>query len=231
MATLVSDLIIQSFLNLATIDPGVGITTAEQTDAFLRLNQLIASWSTEQFSVYATNHISFPGSVIAGTSSYTVGPGGTLATISRPVRITSAAAFSGAFSVPVEVLSFADFEAKTLNPTGRTSVLPECIGVDANFPLVNLKVFPPPAASPGTLVLDFWTVLGAFVSVGDSINFPPGYERALHLALSVELWPQYPKQSDFAVIKGMADDAKNSLMQLNAQILGAPANNAPAQAQ
>jgi hypothetical protein len=221
VATLVSDLIIESFLDLATIDPGVGITPTEQADAFLRLNQVIASWSTEQFSVYNQVHGAF--SITAGTSSYTVGPGGTLATAARPVRITSAAGVSGAFSIPVAVLSFADFESKAINPSGRSSVLPEFIGVDQGFPLVNLKLFPPPSASTGTLILDYWTIIAAFATVGDSISLPPGYERALHLALAVELWPQYPKQSDFQVIKGMADDAKNSLMQLNAQILGAPA--------
>jgi hypothetical protein len=219
---LVSDIITESFLDLAAIDPGVGITTAEQSDAFLRLNQIIAQWSTEQFSIFNLAHTSFPGGLVAGTSSYTVGPGGSLATAARPVRITSAAAFSGSFSVPVPVLSFGDFEGRAINPTGRSSVLPEFIAADQGYPLVNLKVFPPPAISPGTLILDYWTVITAFATAGDTVNLPPGYERALHLALAVELWPQYPKQNDFAVLKGMADDAKNSLMQLNAQILGAP---------
>jgi hypothetical protein len=226
MATLVSDLITEAFLDLAAIDPGVGITTTEQTDAFVRLNQLLSSWSTEQFSVYNLAHTPFV--LAAGTSSYTVGPGGTLATAARPVRITSAAATSGSFSAPVPVLSFGDFEARALNPTGRTSLLPEFMAADQNFPLLNVKVFPPPSAG-GTLILDYWTVITAFATVGDTVTMPPGYERALHLALAVELWPQYPKQSDFPVLKGMADDAKNSLMQLNAQILGAPP--APAEPQ
>jgi hypothetical protein len=226
VATLVSDLIIESFLDLAAIDPGVGITSTEQADAFLRLNQLIASWSTEQFSVFGATHSAL--TVTAGTATYTVGPGGTLVTAARPVRITGAAGISGAFRSPAKVVSFDDFAAQVSDPYGETAIMPKIIAADQGFPSINIKIFPTPAASPATLWLDYWIAIAAFATVGDTVTLPPGYERALHLGLAVELWPQYPKQSDFQVLKGMADDAKNSLMQLNAQILGAPAAPEPA---
>lgn len=228
MATLVSDIITEAFLDLAAIDPGVAITTAEQTDAFLRLNQLIASWSTEQFTVFGATHTAL--TVTAGTGTYTVGTGGTLVTAARPVRITGAQSVSGSFRQSVEVISWDEFASRISDPIGATSVIPKVMAADQGFPSINIKLFPTPAASPGTLWLDYWVAITAFATVGDTVTLPPGYERALHLGLAVELYPQYSKKADFAALKGMADAAKNSLMQLNMQILGTQAPSSPASA-
>ena len=118
-----------------------------------------------------------------------------------------------------------------VDPYGTSSVLPKYMAADNEFPLINIQLYPVPAASPGTITINSWTALTAFGDVTDTISLPQGYERALHLGLAVELWPQYPK-GNFAQLKGIADDAKNSLMQLTQQMLasGQPATP-PAQPQ
>lgn len=233
MATLVSDIINEAFLDLAAIDPGVGITTAEQTDAFLRLNQMIGVWSTEQFSVFGATHTGL--TVTAGTAAYTVGTGGSLVTAARPVRITGAAGIAGvagSFRAPIEVVSFDEFAARVRDPFGQVSVMPEIMAADQGFPSINIKLFPTPAASPATLWLDYWVAIAAFATVGDTVTLPPGYEDALHFNLALRLYPQYPRNGNLDTLMALAKESKDSLMQLNAQILGQqPAAPAPAKGQ
>lgn len=225
MSTLVSDIITEAFLDLQEIRVGRTIATLEQTDAFLRLNQIVASWSAEQLSVFGAAHTGL--TVTAGTSDYTVGPAGTLVTAARPVRITGAAGVSGAFRQPVEVMSFSEFSARAVNDLGRTSVMAKMLAADQGFPSINIRLFPPPAASPAILWLDYWIAIAAFATVGDTVTLPPGYEKALHFALAVELYPQYPRSGAIGMLVAQAAESKAVITALNAQILGETQAPAP----
>ena len=107
MATLVSDIINQAFLNLEAIAVGESITSAEQTDAFLRLNQLIASLSTEGATVYTETLKTFSSS--AGVDHYTLGAGGTWDSTVRAQKVVAWKATSGLFvsgGAPVDFAAF-----------------------------------------------------------------------------------------------------------------------------
>lgn len=230
MSTLVSDLINQSFLDLGAIAPGEAITSAEQADAFARLNQMLATWSIEQLSVYTVLHQSF--TPTAGTDLYTLGAAGSFATTGAvvPVRVTSAASVSGSFRSPVEVLSFKDFTLRAGNELGSTSVLAKLLAADSSWPAINLRIFPIPAAGPGALQLDYWTALTQFANVGATVTLPPGFEAGLHWNLAVELWPQYARPGNsIDIIAANAEKAKAAIAAVNADILGlqaaAPAAN------
>ncbi len=217
--SLVSDLINQSFLDLGAVAPGEGITTAEQSDAFLRLNQILGQWSKEQLSVYTMVHGNWP--LVAGTTVYTLGTGGSLSTAAVPMRVTGAAGVSGAFRGPIEVVSWDAFDARVADGQGEVSVLPEILAADQAWPSINIRVHPTPAAAPGTLWLDYWTPLLAFATVGDTIALPPGFEAALHWNLALNLYPQYARPGATAdVVAGMAQSTKASLVALGAGVLG-----------
>lgn len=219
--SLVSDIINQSFLDLGAIAPGEDITSAEQSDSFIRLNQMLATWSIEKLSVYTVEHQSF--SLTAGTDLYTLGAAGSLATTGAvvPVRVTSAASISGAFRSPVQVLSFEAFALRASNDLGSTSILAKLLAADNAWPAINVRVFPIPAAGPGTLELDYWTALTQFANVGVTVALPPGFEAALHWNLAVELWPQYARPGNsIDVIAANAQKAKAAIAAVNADILG-----------
>jgi hypothetical protein len=218
---LVSDLLNQAFLDLGAIAPGDSNTTLELSDAFLRLNQLIKSWSTEQLTVPSMTHQSF--AVTAGTDAYTLGPAGTLVTALRVLRVTGASSRQGNFRSAMHVMSFEQFAATIEDPMSSATVLAKVLAADGAFPLINLRVYPMPATGPGALWLDFWSAIPAFVAQTDAITLPEGWERALHLNLAVDLYPQYGRTGGIdPSLLGLAQASKASLVKLNADILGAP---------
>jgi hypothetical protein len=151
-----------------------------------------------------------------------------MATTAQPMRIYGASGVSGAFRSPVKVVSFAKFHAEIEDGRGVTAVLPQALAVDAAFPLFNLKVFPTPAPSPGNLELDYWTEIAQFVTVGDTLALPPGFQDALHFNLAVKLYPQYAKSGgiDQALLLN-AQQTKAAITALNAAVQGAAAEEAP----
>ncbi len=79
----------------------------------------------------------------------------------------------------------------------------------------------PPTIPPQYAWLDLWVwrELTKFTDVNQSLNFAPGYEKALLYALACEFFPEYPaaeKKYDFGELLADAKDALNDLEILNA---------------
>lgn len=216
---LVSDILNLSFMDLAAIVPGETITPAEQADAFLRLNIMIGNAAIEQLTLPQMAHTLF--AVSAGVTSYTLGVGATMVTASRPIRVTGAASVSGNFRQPMEVMSFEKLAATTQDAIASASVLALKLAADNGYPLINLRVFPVPAPTPGSLWLDYWTAMAQFAAVGDTVVLPPETLNWLHWGLAVELFPQYSRPgSSLELIASRAQQSKAALVQLNQSILG-----------
>lgn len=217
--SLVSDIITQAFLDMGAYAPGETMTSLEQTDAFLRLNQMISSWSTEQLTMPTMLHTSF--TLTAGTNLYTLGTGGTLVTAARALRVIGAQSVFGNFRSALKIISFDRFAAEVSDPLAGSTVLAAVLAADGSFPSINLRVHPMPAASPGLLWLDYWSALAQFVTVGDTINLPDGWNDALHFNLAVRLYPQYARAGGIdPVLASNAESTKAALVKLNADILG-----------
>jgi hypothetical protein len=215
---LVSDLINLSFLNIGSIAAGETPTSAELADAFTRLNLMLGQWSIEQLTVPQPVHQNF--AVTAGVASYTLGTGGTLVTAARPIRVTGAASVSGNFRQAMEVMSFEKFSATVQDPLASTSVLALKLAADNGNPSINLRVFPVPAAGPGSLWLDYWTAIAQFGASSDNVTLSPEVVNALHLNLSVLLYPQYARTGGLdPIVAANAQMAKASLVALNQSIL------------
>ena len=216
---LVSDIINQAFLDIGGYAVGETITGAEQTDAFLRLNQMLSSWSTEQLTCPDFQHEEF--SLTAGTNLYTLGPAGSLVTSARVLRITGGQSVSGNFRSALKIMSFDQFAATIADPLSGATVLGEVLAVDGSFPSINLRIHPMPAASPGGLWLDFWSAIAQFVTVGDTVTLPDGWQDALHFNLALRLYPQYARAGGIdPTLAANAQTTKGALNALNAQILG-----------
>jgi hypothetical protein len=119
------------------------------------------------------------------------------------------------------VISFDQFASEVSDPMSSTSVLANTVAADGSFPNINIKVFPVPAAAPGTLWLDYWSAIAQFITVGDTLNLPAGWQDALHFNLAVRLYPQYARAGGIdPVLAANAQSSKGALVALNAQILG-----------
>jgi hypothetical protein len=204
---------------MGSITAGGSISTAQQTAAFLILQQMWAGWSTEQDMSNAVYHQAF--TLTAGQNAYTLGTAGTLVATANPLRVTAATSTSGAFRNPVTVVSFDKFDQLVADGTGKTSVLAELVAVDNSYPTKNIRVYPTPAASPGSLTLEYFAQLAQFATVGDSLNLAPGYEEALHYNLAVALYPQYRRAAGIPPeLAILAENSKRRIMDLNRSILG-----------
>jgi hypothetical protein len=226
---LVSDLITEAWLDIDEITVGRLISSAEQADSFARLNAMLDQWSTEELSVYTEAHTGF--TVTAGTAAYTLGPSGTLSLASSAVCVTGASSSSAPFAKNIEVVSFPEFHARRENRRGRTTVLAELVAADQHWPLINILLYPTPAASPGTLWLDYWLPLTAFTAVTETVSLPPGYTNALRLNLALELFGPYARHArpgKFEWLVGQAKAAKEAVVALNLQVKRGQAASAAA---
>jgi hypothetical protein len=230
--SLVSDILTEAFLDLAVIAPGETISTAMQTDAFLRLNQLLGSLSTEGATVF--NQVEQTFNLVAGSVNYTLGSGGTFSTTGglRAQKVTAwRANASGVLSSGGPALSMAEFGAIARQERGRLTAIPEAVGADTNYPLINIAVYPPPSSSPGTLTLHYWTPIPAFATVGDTVSLPPGYEDMLHFNLAVRLAPQYARATGITQeLAANAQNSKASIIQQNTMMSMQPQQAAPQKA-
>ena len=231
--SLVSDIINEAFLDLGVITVNETISSAMQTDAFMRLNQLLDSLNAEGLLVPQQVSQTFPtGSgtgLVAGTTAYTLGSGGTLPTTGslRAMKVTAWRAFyGGVLHNGGRVLSLAEFGEQSKQDLGQVTAIPLIVGADTAFPLINVRVFPPPSSTPGSLELDYYTPIVQFAAVGTSITLPQGWEDMLHWNLARRLYAQYQRPSNREMIWDMADRTKIAL--LTEQAMSAPQPQAAA---
>ena len=244
MANLVSDLIDQSFIDLGMTQPGVAISSATQAHAFRVLNQMMLQWSTEGATVF--NRVLQTFTLVAGTSAYTLGSGGSFATTSslRAQKVTAWIATSGDMREGGTPLGMDEFGAAcvaaqaalaalyaeaategvvTTVPAPLVAPIPLLVGCDTAYPLINVRVYPQPSAAPGNLELAYWVPIVAFAAVSDGLTgLPPGYEAAIHFNLAVALEPQYARAGGpDPILAANAQNTKASIVEQNRMITGA----------
>lgn len=215
MASTWQQVIYEAFEVANIVDTGGTPSSTQRDNGFEILKRLIASWSVEQLTCY--NHVTESMSLSSGTMTYTWASGGTWNS-ARPVKVTGATAVSGAFQAPMEVLPMHEARKRTSNPLGITAALPNILGWDLGFSSVNILIFPPPNASPGTVVVNSIKAITEPSSVSDSISLPPGWEHALVHNLAAILQQKYDGQ----ILPGLgaiAQSSKEALVQVNEQLL------------
>jgi hypothetical protein len=220
MSLTVQQLINMAFFDLGEIQSGDAPNSDESNDALKKLNHILLTWSIEGLTCYNRRHYTMAAS--AGLQAVTIGPGGTWVTAARPVKVEGATSFYLTWRQAMEVVSMAEFALRSGAPKGHTQPLPELLGVDNAYPLLNGRVFP--ASSLGVQVeLHTLEPLTAFAALGDTIDVPPGYEPALAGALALALYPQYARQGGIdPALAANAQNAKAAIAQINAGIAGVP---------
>lgn len=184
----VRDLVTAALRDLGAIASGEALTADEAADGLAILNELVASWNLERLMVYTITETLF---VLTGAASYTYGTGGTI-NAARPVRLEKAAqrlaGTTPALDLPVAVLTDEEYHDLSLKPL--TSTYAHALYLDGAYPLGTLRLWPVPPAGD-TLVLWPWNQIAAFAALGTTVDFPPGYARALRTNLALELSPSF----------------------------------------
>lgn len=184
----VRDLVSAALRDVGAIASGEAMTNDEAADGLAILNDLVASWNLERLMVYVINEVTF---LLTGAASYTYGTGGVINS-ARPVRLEKAALrlAGDAPRLDLPVCIYTDEEYHSLALPGLTSTYAYGLYLDGAYPLGTLRLWPVPPAGD-TLVLWPWNQITAFAALGTTVDFPPGYARALRTNLAIELSPSY----------------------------------------
>jgi len=212
----VSDLIHSSFRLIGAIAAGETLETNELNDAFISLNQMVASWNTEGASLVGRQRQLI--SVYAG-NSYPLNM--------QPVRIVAASVNCGGIDSPLEIVDAAGWES--VPEKQATSVYVKKLYCDYQFPNSTVYIAPQPRLS-GTLEIWMYALLAQFNTVSDTINMPPGYEQALRYNFAVALLPEYPRSQADPSLPAQAQMYKASIVQNNAGNQMRSQSQSPAQA-
>jgi hypothetical protein len=217
-----NDLIDQAFVDLGTIQVGESISAGMRTDAQTRFNQLLSSLSTEGLTVF--NQVMQSFTLTAATVAYTLGSGGSFATTGslRAVKVTAwRASYAGVLTGGGDILSMAEFGARAVQMAGEVSSIPKMVAADTAYPLINVRVFPPPSTAPGSLELAYYTPITQVTDFTATVALPEGWNQLLHFNLAVALSPQYTRQG--GISQELAANAQNSKAVIVAQnTIGAP---------
>lgn len=211
--TTARSIIIGALKDIQVIASEEPIQASMAEDALDLLNGLIESLSLDNLWIYYTppTPISWP----AGRQSLTWGvPGGDIPT-PRPIRLQSYASYQ----IPgqevwygLTVLERQDEYDMLAFPTLQ-STIPSVLYYAPSMPLGTLFLWPVPESGVTILVYP-WQVLGAFPSLDAELDFPPGYVRALRLALAIEAAPSYGVQPSPLILRN-AEHARMQLQTVN----------------
>ena len=207
MAT-VQNIIDRAMRLIGNLEPGTSATTAESNDAFTALNSLITTWRNESLMCYAMQDQSIP--IIAGNSSVTIGPTGTLVTI-RPADIETAYVAVGTLSYPVQVWSAEQFSGIAIKTQANS--WPYVLWYAPTMNDGTIYIWPVANASSTLHVITRTPVL-EFIALTDIIALPPGWENALAHNLAVMIAPEYERQANETVIN-MARETLKLLKRTN----------------
>lgn len=185
-----------AFQAIQVYAPGEVCQQADLARGFVRLNQMIQSWSNEDLTTFAILEQSGP--LVPGVTEYPIGPGvpGPGFNMTRPIRVIygPGAAYlldgnNNRYSVRVVPR---DEWNLIWNLVSTTSNLPSTMFYDPTYPIAKIKVWPKPNQGGITLFWDSYLPLVEFNSLSQTVNLPPGYEKAIEENLALDLVPYYP---------------------------------------
>lgn len=207
----------QAFQDLKVLAPGGAVSSTVEADAFIYLNQLISSVSIEK--PISFNQVIQTFNLLYAQDSYTLGSGGSFATTGgkRAVRAMFwRAKYGGVLSGGGPVLSLEEFTAQAKQMIGESAPIPALVGADTAYPLINVRVHPPPSFVVGTIELGYWTPITQFATVTDVLAFEDGWEEFLHFQLAIILYPQYGRTGGIdPVLAANAQNAKARIVAMN----------------
>lgn len=190
---------------------GDTLTINEQNLYLDVLNAMLASWSLGKLSCYQQIIESFP--LVAGTSSYTIGVGGTFNT-TRPNQIIGAYCRDTAnVDYPVELITDEQYNNIRLKSVGNT--YPSYLRYDNGFiaGLANISLYPKPISGL-TIYLSSMRQLTQFLTINEIVSLPPGYQRAIESNLAIELCIGQTQASKELIM--VAKESKAAIKKLNA---------------
>ncbi len=214
----------QQFINeillaLGVYDPGETPNSTESDAALILINELIDNWNSQQLMAIADLESTF--ALVANTRSYTIGTGATF-NIARPAKVVAASftVLNGP-TLPVQVLTAKQWQELPDRDISGNWV--RFLFYDRGFPdgaaTARIRVSPAPLTA-GSLNISTWAAtMSAAQTLGGTITFPPGYQRALKAAAAKAIASSWsiPFPAELA---SEYTESMSELRRLNAELWG-----------
>jgi hypothetical protein len=214
--TQINDLLVDSLILVGSYAQGQTPNTDDMALAFRVINRKIDSLSAEKLSMVGMKGTYYP---LNGSNNYTFGPGLLWNAATRPIKIKSASTISLLGTEHPAKICTAD-EWAAIDDKSRTGVYAEAIFYDQGFPTGNIWVTPKP--SQGSMSLWTFEAIPQLPAQTGTIALAPGYEEAILNIAAVELCIAFQRPVTQELMAA-AEQAKNAIVQLNAEIYNAPA--------
>jgi len=173
-------------------------TSAEQQDAFARLNELIDSWGTHAQTLLVSRRDVVP--LLPAVQVYQIGPG---LTVDLPVPMgLDAVAYVLAGAPETEVFLDVGTDQYALATPQKllTGAVPQTVNYSRTHGYGELWVWPVPTVATD-LVIYWQEPLAAFPDLVTPVALAAGYARALRTNLALELAPEFGKQVDVLIVQ------------------------------
>lgn len=177
-------------------------TSAEQADAFARLNELIDSWGLHDNLLLVQRRDVVP--LVNGQQVYTIGPG---LDVDLSVPVTLDAVSYVLASAPEQEVFLAvgtDVAAIAQPQKLLTGSPPQLVNYSRTHGYGELWVWPVPTMAQDLVV--YWReALAQFPDLVTPVSLAAGYARALRTNLAIELAPEFGRVADPLVLKMAAE--------------------------
>lgn len=177
-------LITQAMKDIQVLQTGEVPTADEAQDALIKLNQMIARWSAEGMMVWFDTVEAL--TLIAGTSEYTIGTGGTMST-TRPEDISQAYIRIDGTDHAVMIISHGEYQTFE---NKSTAARPDYLAFNPAYPLGKIHLYPAPDAAY-SLYLVSHKPLTSWTALDTDVSLPPEYDGTIVANLAIDLAPQY----------------------------------------
>lgn len=222
------DIITDALVKLGIYAPTETPTAADVNQGLVSLNDMLDQWADEY--LYVTQSVATVITLVNGTSSYTIGPGGVI-NQARPQQITAgpgvANATITAVTTPIDVVT--GLEWRNIYSVAPGSGTPNILYYDPQYPLGILHLAPTPA-SVGTVTFGAWLPLTEFPDEGTEFTLVPGMDDSLKTNLAVALKPYFATAQIDPLVVMQAMRGKSMLRYTNLasrSMIGRVAGGAP----
>jgi hypothetical protein len=209
MASIVALDLIKSSLRLVNaIAVGETPSAQEAIDSLRVLNDMLESWSTENLTVFSSTSETFTFS--PGVATYSIGPAATFNGV-RPIQLENVYTIYQGIDYPVLPI---DVDRYNLIPLKtQQNVIPCYVHYDPTFPNGTLTFWPVPQQAT-TVTITSNTQFTALANTAQSLNYPPGYSRAIRYCLAIDLAAEFGLPVPTSV-QAVAVSAKKDIKRAN----------------
>jgi hypothetical protein len=216
MPTDINTLLVDELIFIGAYAQGQSPNSDDLALAFRITNRKLDSLSAEKLSMVGLNRGQYP---LTGASNYSYGPGMQWNAANRPIKIKSASVLAYNGTEKSCNLPTADQWA-AIPDKSRTGVFVEDLFYDNGFPTGFCYVTPMP--SSGSMILWTFQAIPQLPAQTGTINLAPGYEECLLTVAAVDLCIAFQRPVTQELMAA-ATQAKDVIVQLNAEIYNAPA--------